>query len=102
MQEAVGVIETLGFPSILAAADTMVKAARVTLVYFDKAEKGDFVIAIRGPVSEVNTAMKEGIRVVDEVFGGKVQNHYIVPNPMPNIVTVLPIDYTEESEPYRT
>jgi microcompartment protein CcmL/EutN len=102
MPQAVGVIQTLGFPAILAAADTMVKAGRVTLVYFDKAEKGDFVIAIRGPVSEVKTAMKEGLRAAEEVFGGKVQNHYLVPNPPPNVVDVLPIDYTEVSEPYRT
>ncbi len=102
MPQAVGVIETLGFPSILAAADAMVKGGRVTLVYFDKAERGNFVIAIRGPVSEVKIAMDEGLKVVDDVFGGKVQNHYLVPNPPPNVVSVLPIDYTEVSEPYRT
>ncbi|MGI0481177.1 carbon dioxide-concentrating mechanism protein CcmK [Geminocystis sp. CENA526] len=101
MPEAVGVIQTLGFPSILAAADTMVKAARVTLVYFDKAEKGDFVIAIRGPVSEVKKAMAEGIQEAGKVFGGVVQTHYIVPNPPPNVVDVLPIEYTEKSQPYR-
>nr|MDJ0903508.1 BMC domain-containing protein [Xenococcus sp. MO_188.B8] len=31
-QSAVGSIETKGFPGILAAADAMVKAGRVTLV----------------------------------------------------------------------
>lgn len=101
MPEAVGVIQTLGFPAILAAADTMVKAARVTLVFFDLAEKGDFIIAIRGSVSEVKTAMKEGVREAENVFGGVVQTHYIVPNPPPNVVDVLPIKYTEKSQPYR-
>jgi len=102
MPEAVGVIETLGFPAILAAADAMVKGGRVTLVYFDKAESGEFVIAIRGTVSEVKIAMTEGLKVAEEVFGGKVQNHYLVPNPPPNVVDVLPIGYTAVSEPYRT
>ncbi|AFZ55187.1 carbon dioxide-concentrating mechanism protein CcmK [Cyanobacterium aponinum UTEX 3222] len=101
MPEAVGVIETLGFPSILATADAVVKAARVTIVYFDKAEKGDFIIAFRGPVSEVKRAMEEGIREGANVFGGVIQSHYIVPNPPPNVVDVLPIHYTEASEPYR-
>lgn len=101
MPEAVGVIQTLGFPAILAAADTMVKAARVTLVYFDKAEKGDFVIAIRGSISEVRQAMIKGIQEAENVFGGIVQSHYIVPNPPPNVVDVLPIEYTEKSQPYR-
>lgn len=102
MPEAVGVIETLGFPSILAAADAMVKGGRVTLVYFDKAESGEFVIAIRGTVSEVKIAMTEGLKVAEEVFGGQVRNHYLVPNPPPNVVDVLPIGYTAVSEPYRT
>ena len=102
MPEAVGVIQTLGFPAILAASDAMVKAARVTLVYFDKAEKGDFLVAIRGAVSEVNTSMEAGKRAAEETFGGKLQSHYIVPNPPPNVVDILPIHYTEKSEPYRS
>lgn len=101
MPEAVGVIQTLGFPAILAAADTMVKSARVTLVYFDIAESGQFAIAIRGAVSEVNMAMKEGLREAEEVFGGEVITHYIVPNPPPNVVDVLPIGHNDISDPYR-
>ncbi|AUC60655.1 putative carbon dioxide concentrating mechanism protein CcmK [Cyanobacterium sp. HL-69] len=101
MPEAVGVIQTLGFPSILAAADAMVKSARVTLVYFDKAESGQFAIAIRGAVSEVNRAMEEGLMKAEEVFGGEVMTHYIVPNPPPNVVDVLPIAHNEVSNPYR-
>ncbi|GAB4347829.1 MAG: carbon dioxide-concentrating mechanism protein CcmK [Cyanobacteria bacterium] len=101
MPVAVGVIETLGFPAILAASDAMLKGGRVTLVYFDKAEKGNFYVAIRGPISEVNTAMAAGLASVEEVFGGQVMSHYIVPNPPENVVEVLPIAYTEESEPFR-
>jgi len=101
MPEAVGVIQTLGFPSILAAADAMVKSARVTLVYFDKAESGQFAIAIRGAVSEVNRAMEEGLMKAEEVFGGEVMTHYIVPNPPPNVVDVLPIAHNEVSNPYQ-
>ena len=102
MPEAVGVIQTLGFPSVLAAADAVVKAARVTLVFFDKAERGQFMIVFRGPVSEVNKAMEEGLREAEETYGGEVMTHYIVPNPPPNVVDVLPLRYTEVSEAYRT
>lgn len=56
MPAAVGVIETLGFPAVLAAADAMVKAGAVTLVYFGQAESGRFLVAIRGRVAEVNTS----------------------------------------------
>ncbi|HEY9597998.1 MAG TPA: BMC domain-containing protein, partial [Cyanophyceae cyanobacterium] len=34
MPAAVGTIETVGFPAVLAAADAMVKAGAVTLVYY--------------------------------------------------------------------
>ncbi len=101
MPEAVGVIQTLGFPSILAAADAVVKAARVTLVFFDKAESGQFMIVFRGPVSEVKRSMQEGLRVAEETIGGQVMTHYIVANPPPNVVDVLPIHHNETSDAYR-
>lgn len=101
MPQAVGVIETLGFPAVLAAADAMVKGARVTLVSFDKAERGNFFVAVRGSVSEVKSAMDAGLEAAENTYGGKVMLHYTVPNPPENIVTVLPIHYTEASEPFR-
>jgi microcompartment protein CcmL/EutN len=100
-QEAVGVIETLGFPSILAAADAMVKAGRVTIVFFDKAEKGNFIVVIRGGISEVKPAMEAGLEAAEKTMGGQVMTHYTVPNPPDNVVAVLPIEYTEAVEHYR-
>ncbi len=100
-QHAVGVIQTLGFPAVLAAADAMLKAGRVTLVYFDKGESGTFVIAIRGPVAEVRPSMLAGIQAAENTFGGEVITHYTVPNPPDNVVAVLPIEYTEAVEQYR-
>ena len=95
MQEAVGVIETLGFPAVLAAADAMVKSGRVTIVFFDKAERGNFLVVIRGTTSEVRPAMEAGLKAAEDTFGGKVMTHYTVPNPPDNIVAILPLEYTE-------
>ena len=100
-QHAVGVIQTLGFPAVLAASDAMLKAGRVTLVYFDKGESGTFVIAIRGPIAEVRPSMLAGINAAENTFGGEVTTHYTVPNPPDNVVAVLPIEYTEAVERYR-
>ena len=102
MQEAVGVIETLGFPAVLAAADAMVKSGRVTIVFFDKAERGNFLVVIRGRTSEVEPAMEAGKRAAEETFGGKVMTHYTVPNPPDNVVAILPLEYTEKANLYRT
>ncbi len=102
MPQAVGVIQTLGFPPVLAAADAMVKGGRVTLVYFDKAERGEFVVAIRGPVSEVKQAMNAGLEAAQtQSYGGNVVSHYTVPNPPENLLAVLPVDYTEEVAEFR-
>jgi len=102
MPEAVGVIQTLGFPAVLAAADAMVKGGRVTLVYYDIAEKGDCVVAIRGTVSEVNIAMEAGKAAAKNTFGGELQSYYIVPNPPENVVAILPIEFTEKLQRYRS
>lgn len=101
MPMAVGVIETLGFPCVLAAADAMVKSAAVTIVYYGIAESGRLLVAIRGQVSEVNRAMEAGIAVEERVHGGQVITHYIIPNPPENVETILPIHFTSKSEPFR-
>ncbi|MDY7022176.1 MAG: carbon dioxide-concentrating mechanism protein CcmK [Cyanobacteria bacterium J06592_8] len=101
MPQAVGVIQTLGFPGVLAAADAMVKAGRVTLVYYGLADRGQFMVAIRGGVSEVKPAMEAGIRAAENTLGCTIITHYTIPNPPENLEAVLPIDYTEASEVFR-
>jgi len=101
MPMAVGVIETLGFPAVLAAADAMVKSAAVTLVYYGQAESARLVVAVRGHVSEVIRAVEAGIVAGEEVKAGAVITHYIVPNPPENVETILPIHFTEISEPFQ-
>ena len=101
MPQAVGVIQTLGFPAVLGAADAMVKGARVTLVFYGLAERGQFLVAVRGPVSEVKRSMEMGLEAVDKTVGGELISHYLVPNPPENVLAVLPLDYTEVSEAFR-
>ena len=101
MPAAVGVIETLGFPAVLAAADAMVKAGAVTLVYYGQAESARMLVAIRGHISEVKNAVAAGIAAGEQVHGGKVITHYIIANPPENVETVLPIHYTKKDEPFR-
>jgi len=102
MPIAVGVIETQGFPTILAAADAGVKAGRVTIVRQERSESGRQFVAFRGPVAEINRAVEAGIAAASKLPGtAEVTTYYIVPNPPENLEAVLPIDYSEESEPFR-
>jgi microcompartment protein CcmL/EutN len=101
MPKAVGVIQTVGFPPVLAAADAMVKAGAVTLVYYGLAERAEFLVAVRGNVAEVETAVAAGVKAGAETPGGEIVSHYIIPNPPENVESVLPIHYTPADVDFR-
>lgn len=100
-QQAVGALETKGFPGVLAAADAMVKAGRVTLVGYIRAGSARFTVMIRGDVSEVKAAMDAGIAAVEKAFGATLETWVIIPRPHENVVAVLPIDFSASVEEYR-
>lgn len=45
--------------------------------------------------------MAAGIAAGEQVHGGEVITHYIIPNPSENVETVLPIEYTKKTEQFR-
>jgi len=101
MTIAVGVIETQTFPAVLAAADAMVKAGRVTLAKYDRAESGRQFVAVRGPVAEVKRPMVAGLDAANACPGvAEAMTHIVIPNPNDNIDAVLPIEFTEASLPF--
>lgn len=100
-EQAVGALETKGFPGIVAASDAMVKAGRVTLVGYLRAGSARFTVMIRGDVSEVKQAMEAGIAAVENTFGATLETWVIIPRPHENVVAVLPIAYTPAVEQYR-
>jgi microcompartment protein CcmL/EutN len=101
MPVAVGALETRGFPAVLAAADAMVKAGRVTLVGYIRAGSARFTVMIRGDVSEVKQAMDAGIEAAENTPGGVLETWVIIPRPHENVEVVLPIAFTREVEPFR-
>jgi len=94
MSIAVGMIETLGFPAVVEAADAMVKAARVTLVGYEKIGSGRVTVIVRGDVSA-------GVESVKRVNGGQVLSTHIIARPHENLEYVLPMNYTEDVEKFR-
>ena len=100
-QKAVGSIESKGFPGILAAADAMVKAGRITIVGYIRAGSARFTLNIRGDVQEVKVAIAEGIDAIERTEGATLETWVIIPRPHENVVGVLPIDYSEQVEQFR-
>jgi microcompartment protein CcmL/EutN len=99
--QAVGSLETKGFPAVLAAADAMVKAGRITLVGYIRVGSARFTVNIRGDVSEVKAAMAAGVDAVEKVHGGVLESWVIIARPHENVEAVLPIAYTPEVQEYR-
>lgn len=90
MPEAVGVIETLGMPTALEAADAMVKSAQVTFVRFDTLAAGLVSVIVRGPTGEVEAAVQAGIRSIQRI-PGQLAGHHVIPCPDGNLEAVLPL-----------
>lgn len=99
--QAVGSIETKGFPAVLAAADAMVKAGRVTLVGYIRVGSARFTVNIRGDISEVKIAVAAGVDAIEKVHGGTLESWVIIPRPHENVECVLPIGYTDQVQKYR-
>src|SRR5260221_6836371 len=59
-EEALGLIETRGFVAMVEASDAMVKAARVTLVHYEKIGGGYVTTVVRGGVAAVRAATEAG------------------------------------------
>src|SRR5439155_75445 len=61
MGEALGMIETRGLVAMIEAADAMVKAAKVTLVGYEKIGSGYVTALVRGDVAAVKAATDAGL-----------------------------------------
>jgi carbon dioxide concentrating mechanism protein CcmK len=101
MSIAIGMVETLGFPAVVEAADAMVKAARVTLVGYEKIGSGRVTVIVRGDVSEVQASVGAGIENARKVNRDGVLSSHIIARPHENLEYVLPIRYTEAVEQFR-
>ena len=60
MGEALGMIETRGLVAMIEASDAMVKAAKVTLVGWEKIGSGYVTAMVRGDVAAVRAATDAG------------------------------------------
>ena len=64
---AVGLVDVLGHPPALSVADTMVKAANVTFVGYEKVSGARLTIIIRGPVGDVQKAVAAGVEAAKQI-----------------------------------
>ena len=89
MGEALGMVETKGLVAMIEAADAMVKAAKVTLVGWEKIGAGYVTAVVRGDVAAVKAATDAGAAAARRV--GELVSVHVIPRPHANLEDVLPI-----------
>jgi len=86
--EAIGLIETKGFTSLVEAADAGVKAANVLLVGWQKTGSGYVTVVFRGDVAAVKAAVDAGGAAAARV--GELISTHVIPRPHEAAEEVIP------------
>jgi microcompartment protein CcmL/EutN len=87
-QEALGMIETKGLVGAIEAADSMVKAANVTLIGYEKIGSGLVTVMVRGDVGAVKAATDAGAAAAKRV--GEIISVHVIPRPHTDVEKILP------------
>ena len=88
MGEALGMVETRGLVAMIEAADAMVKAAKVTLVGYEKIGSGYVTALVRGDVAAVKAATDAGAAAARRV--GELVSVHVIPRPHSDVEQILP------------
>ena len=87
-QEALGMVETRGLVAAVEAADTMCKAANVTLVGTEKIGSGLVTVMVRGDVGAVKSAVEAGGANAAKL--GELVATHVIPRPHNDVEMILP------------
>jgi carbon dioxide concentrating mechanism protein CcmO len=87
--QAVGLLETRGFPAMVGAADAMLKAAEVQLASYERIGDGLCTVIVRGSVSNVAVAVEAGMYEAEKI--GELNAVMVIPRPLDDLEQTLPL-----------
>ncbi len=87
--QAIGLLETRGFPAMVGAADAMLKAADVELTAYETIGAGLCTAIIRGAVADVAMALQVGIAEAQRI--GELVAVTVIPRPLEDLERTLPV-----------
>ncbi len=87
--EALGMIETKGLVAMIEASDAMVKAAKVTLIGYEKIGAGFVTAIVRGDVAACKAATDAGAAAARRV--GELVSVHVIPRPHSSLEDRFPI-----------
>ena len=88
VQQALGMVETRGLVAAVEAADSMLKAANVTLVGTEKIGSGLVSVMVRGDVGAVKAAVEAGASNASRL--GELVATHVIPRPHADVEKILP------------
>lgn len=88
MENALGMVETIGEVGAIEAADAMVKAANVRLIGKEKIGSGYVTVMVRGDVGAVKAAVDAGAAAAARV--GELKSVHVIPRPHADVEAILP------------
>lgn len=86
--EALGMLETKGFVTLVEASDAMLKSANVEFLGWDKVGSGMVAIFVTGDVAAVKAATDAGAQAASRI--GEVVSVQVIPRPHDDLTLVLP------------
>src|ERR1700731_3791451 len=92
MGEALGMVEPRGLIALIGASDAMDKAAKVTLIGWEKIGSGYVTAMVRGDAAAVKTATDAGAAAARRV--GELIAVHVIARPHQSLEDVLPIGKT--------
>lgn len=97
--QAVGLVETRGFPAMVGACDAMLKSADVHLASYEKIGAGLCTAIIRGTVANVAVAVEAGMYEAERI--GELNAVMVIPRPLDELEQTLPLAscWIEERQP---
>ncbi len=87
--QAIGLLETRGFPAMVGAADAMLKSANVQLSSYEVVGAGLCTAIIRGRVSDVAIAVEAGMHEAERI--GELHAVMVIPRPLDDLEHTLPV-----------
>lgn len=87
--QAIGLLETRGFPAMVGAADAMLKAAEVNLAAYEVIGDGLCTAIIRGRVSDVAIAIEVGMHEAERI--GELHAIIVIPRPLDDLEVAIPM-----------
>ncbi|WP_017655054.1 carbon dioxide-concentrating mechanism protein [Fortiea contorta] len=87
--QAVGLVETRGFPAMVGACDAMLKSADVHLASYEKIGAGLCTAIIRGTVANVAVAVEAGMYEAERI--GELNAVMVIPRPLDELEQTLPL-----------